>query len=141
VYCTYLGQAAQASAAFTVFAPVTTPPPAGGGVVTLADLDGRGTLIAADGVYVGLISSNKFASESVCNEFGTYGSKFSLKSVRNEFSNYGSRFSSYGAYNEFTSTPPRIWYQGAALGYLTKNQFLYNALDPDILFATYGCVY
>jgi len=105
------------------------------------DIDGKATLLANEGTYLGKVSSNPFESESICNEFGTYGSEFASKSVRNEFGSYGSPFASQSAYNEFTSTPPRIIYQGGVVGYLTKNEFLRGALDPDLLFALYDCIY
>jgi hypothetical protein len=140
IFCSYLGMTAQTSVLFTVLAaPAPTSTPGGG--LTVADIDGKATLLASDGTYLGKVSSNQFESESICNEFGTYGSEFASKSVRNEFGTYGSPFASQSAYNEFTSTPPRIIYQGGVVGYLTKNEFLRGALDPDLLFALYDCIY
>jgi hypothetical protein len=140
VFCSYAGQTAQASAIFTVFATSTPTPFPSRGPLTVFDIDGKSTLIADDGTYLGKVSSSQFDSESICNSFGRYGSEFSSTSVRNEFSRYGSEFSSQSAYNEFTSTPPRIIYQGSVVGYLTKNEFKAGAVDPDILFALYDCV-
>lgn len=62
-------------------------------------------------------------------------------SIRNPYGDYGSPYASDSAYNPYTSHPPIIWYDGSAIGYVTKNKYLWNAVDPDVLFATYGCVY
>jgi hypothetical protein len=120
--------------------PVMTPTPTGGSL-TVWDIDGRSTLLAADGTYVGKVSSNKYDSDSICNAYGSYGSKYATKSVRNTYGSYGSPYATYSAYNPYTSTPPAIYYSGRIVGYLTKNRFLNGALDPDTLFATYDCVY
>lgn len=116
---------------------VVTAAPAAG--VTLLVLDGRASLIAGDGAYLGIVSSNRFGSDSICNRFGKYGSQFSSTSVRNPFGRYGSPYSSHSAYNAYTSTPPAIILDGRVVGYLTKNRVKSGAVDPDILFATYGC--
>ncbi len=62
-------------------------------------------------------------------------------SIRNPYGSYGSPYASDSAYNPYTSHPPVIWYDGVAIGYVTKNAYLWNAVDPDVLFATYDCVY
>jgi hypothetical protein len=51
----------------------------------------------------------------------------------------GSPYSSSSAYNPYASNPPAIIYGRRNVGYLTKNKYLTDAVDPDILFATYGC--
>ena len=91
-------------------------------------------LIAADGTFLGVFS-NKFNSYSIFNEFGTYGSKFSGHSIFNEFGTYGSKFSIYSPYNEFTQMAPKIFYKNQEIGYLTKNRFKQNSIDPDMLFS------
>ncbi|GMV85078.1 MAG: hypothetical protein AMXMBFR80_09350 [Dehalococcoidia bacterium] len=113
----------------------------GGGAPSPRSLDGRATLLADDGTYLGLISSNKYDSDSVCNKYGEYGSKYASTSVRNKYGTYGSAYSSSSAYNKYTSSPPAIILGGVQVGYLTKNSVLSGAIDPDILFATYDCVW
>ena len=109
--------------------------------VPLQSIDGRGTLLASDGTYLGVISSNRYQEESVCNEYGPHGSPYQQASVRNEYGSYGSPYGSGSAYNPYTSNPPRIFLNGMYIGYLTKNDFLTGAIDPDVLFAVYDCVY
>ena len=119
--------------------PTPTTPPSG---ETIWTIDGRAILIASDGTYLGVVSSNRFGADSVCNEFGGHGSPFAAESVRNEFGAYGSPFASMSAYNQFTSTPPAIVLDGAVVGYLTKNTLQPGArVDPDVLFTLYGCTY
>jgi hypothetical protein len=86
------------------------------------------------------VSSNIFEYESICNDFGPYGNRFAYISIKNDFGPYGNPFSTKSVYNAFTTTPPRIIYQGTVVGYLTKNEFLRGALDPDLLFALYDCI-
>ena len=58
---------------------------------------------------LGCINCNDFSAESICNEFGTYGSEFSSESIWNEFGTYGSEFSNYSPWNEFSSEGPKIY--------------------------------
>lgn len=89
-------------------------------------------VIADDGKYLGKICSS-FDSESIINEFGSYGNEFNSNSIWNEFGTYGNEFSNLSPFNEFTSTPPMIIKNGLVIGYLTKNKSLKNAVDPHIL--------
>ena len=130
--------------------PLPTPTPVLSGqsfpsfLDNFSHLDGSSYLMAQDGEYIGEISSNQFDSESICNDFGKFGSEFSNTSIRNEFGPYGSEFRTYSAYNPFTSSPPLILFNdyrdGIHLGYLTKNDFLYESLDPDLLLLSLGCL-
>ena len=38
-------------------------------------------LLAQDGQFLGMLSSNKYQSDSVMNEYGSYGSKYSSTSI------------------------------------------------------------
>lgn len=89
-------------------------------------------IIADDGKYLGKICS-AFDSESIINEFGTYGNEFNSNSIWNQFGTYGNEYSNLSPFNEFTSTPPMIIKDGKVIGYLTKNKNLRNAVDPHIL--------
>ena len=68
---------------------------------------------------------SKYSSKSIWNEYGTYGSKYSSKSIWNEYGTYGSEYSSYSPWNEYASTPPVIVdSRGNFYGYLTANEFI-----------------
>lgn len=91
-------------------------------------------LIAQDGQFLGILSSNKYQSDSVMNQYGSYGSKYSSTSIFNRYGQYGSRYASYSPFNPYTSTPPQVILRGQCVGLLTTNVFLQNRLDPHQLF-------
>lgn len=90
-------------------------------------------LLAQDGQFLGILSSNKYQQDSVMNEYGSYGSRYSLTSIFNQYGQYGSRYASYSPFNPYTSTPPQIILRGQCFGLLTANNFLKNRLDPHQL--------
>ncbi len=100
----------------------------------LCDIVRGGVIIAQDGenTYLGKIASS-FDSESIFNEFGTYGSEFSSTSIWNEFGKFGSEFNSNSATNEFTATPPMIIKSRKLLGYLTANKAIKSSISPNML--------
>lgn len=94
------------------------------------------SIVAEDGQFLGTITANEFAQDSILNEFGRYGSEFSRTSIFNEFCPYGGEFSRLSPFNEFTSTPPRLLSPaGDFLGYLTTSEFEPNGIDPYVLIA------
>jgi hypothetical protein len=96
---------------------------------------GRFIVQASDGKFLGLASSNEFASDSVCNKFSLYGSEFGVDSIFNKFGIYGGEFSPTGAYNRFAVTPPRLACEDSGLKgeNVTKNAVLLPRIDPDVL--------
>ena len=90
-------------------------------------------LVAQDGQFLGVVSTNPFDFDSLANSFGTFGNRFSSLSIWNEFGTYGSPFSSLSPWNAFTSTPPILIENGMAIGYLTVNAFLAPRLHPNDL--------
>lgn len=87
-------------------------------------------IVANDGQFLGQLTLNKFASESILNPYGLYGSKFGVYSIFNQFSIYGSPYSSLSPYNQFSTTPPSIYLKGVKKGSLTTNPFIYGAVNP-----------
>lgn len=74
--------------------------------------------------YLGCLNCNQFDSESVLNEFGSYGSAYSSTSIFNHYDDFGSKYSIYGACNLYASDPPVIVDgQGQFYGRLTVNRF------------------
>lgn len=60
-------------------------------------------------VFLGKLNADCYDSESIWNEYGTYGSKYS----------------SYSPWNEYASTPPVVVdSRGNFYGYLTANEFI-----------------
>jgi hypothetical protein len=132
---------------------VSLPPPLpfntlSGQPMTSDMLDGKAFLLDGNGVYLGLISSSKASAESVCNASGQFGSLTSSTSVRNKTSVYGRpgndpyTSSLLSAYNLDATNPPRVFFAGSHIAYLTKSQaYPSGAIDPDRLFAALGCPY
>ena len=48
----------------------------------------------SDKKFMGCLDCGRYDSDSICNEYGNYGSKYSSDSVFNEYGTYGSKYSS-----------------------------------------------
>ncbi|MBU4509481.1 PKD domain-containing protein [bacterium] len=104
--------------------------------VTTAPTIAKLYLVAEDGTYLGKLTTNEFDSDSIFNEYGTYGSKYSSKSIWNEYGTYGSKYSSQSAFNDYTFTPPYIvTSDGTIYGRLTTNKFISGAISPYSIYA------
>ena len=74
---------------------------------------------------------NNFSLDSVCNEFGTYGSEFNANSIWNEFGTFGSIFSSSSPWNQFANAPntPYLYNYNYSYNY---GAFSVNAFNADL---------
>ena len=84
-------------------------------------------------VFLGKITTSTFDSQSIFDEFGTYGSPFRSNSIWNEFGSYGSRFASYSPWNKFSSSSPFIVKNDVVIGRLAANEFVAGAFHPKWL--------
>lgn len=100
----------------------------------IPSFDGNAYVMAHGGTFIGLVSSDPKANNSICNSGGTFGSDEGLLSIRNRYGNMGSLQSDISAYNSTAKYPPVLIFQGKRVAYLTKNNRFRNALDPDLLF-------
>lgn len=100
----------------------------------LCDVVMGAVLIAQDdtNTYLGRISSS-YDSESIFNEYGTYGSRYNSSSIWNEYANFGSEYSLYSPQNRYTSTPPMIIKNKKVLGYLSANKSIRSSVSPNLL--------
>lgn len=91
-------------------------------------------LIAQDdkNTFLGKIT-NAYDSESIFNEYGTYGSQYNSSSIWNQYATFGSEYSSYSPHNSYTSTPPMIIKNKMVLGYLTANKSIKSSITPNLL--------
>jgi endonuclease YncB( thermonuclease family) len=101
--------------------------------LNLIDLDGAATIIAADGKYLGLVSSNKYNPKSIINEYGAHGSKHRTDSINNQYGTYGSKYQSKSAFNNSASSPPKVYIGNKFIGYLTTNKSKTPRIDPHRL--------
>jgi hypothetical protein len=75
-------------------------------------------------VYLGCLSCSEYATDSVFNEYSTFGSRYSSTSIWNHHSDYGSAYSSWGACNPYANDPPVIVdLDGTFYGRLTLNNY------------------
>jgi len=65
-------------------------------------------IIAADGTYLGKLSSNPYDPQSVANPYGKYGSPYSPTSINNPYSQYGSPYSPVSPNNPYATKPPAL---------------------------------
>jgi hypothetical protein len=98
-------------------------------------LDGKARIIADDGTYLGLVSSNRFDSDSIINRFGDYGSRYSRTSIFNGVGRYGGTLSSTSPWNKMASRPPKVFVGERFVGYLSANKFKTTRIDPHALLA------
>jgi hypothetical protein len=75
-------------------------------------------------VYLGCLNCSQYSTDSVFNQYGTFGSRYSNTSVWNHYSDYGSAYSSWGACNPYATDPPVIVdLDGNFYGRLTLNEY------------------
>jgi hypothetical protein len=82
--------------------------------------------------YLGRISS-PYDSESIFNEYGTYGNEYSSSSIWNEYSTFGNEYNSHSPFNEYSSSPPMIIKDRRVIGYLTSNEYIQGGISPNLL--------
>ena len=83
--------------------------------------NGDAQLWAADGQFLGTLSSNTSDPNSIINP-NTFGNPFNHLSIQNQSWLYGGSLGLYSPYNYFSSNPPVIIYQGQPVLIVTKNQ-------------------
>ena len=118
----------------------------------LLSINGYATLVANNGTFLGVVSSNQNDLNSICNPHGQYGSPHAFNSVRNPYSMYGGEHGIYSPYNPYAFHPPVIVYNSRVVLVVTRNtnliSFAYGGrilsgipiVAPDFLFAVYGCL-
>ena len=63
------------------------------------------SLYAPDGTYLGEMTANPMAINSISNPLSQYGSELSPTSINNPYSQYGSELSNQSPNNPYASTP------------------------------------
>ena len=75
-------------------------------------------------VFLGCLTCNQYAANSVLNEYGEFGSRYSSTSIRNGFGDYGSKYSDYSACNQYAGHSPVVIDRlGNFYGHLTVNPY------------------
>lgn len=60
-------------------------------------------IVGADGKYLGRLSADPYAADSVSNPYGKYGSPYSVYSINNPYGKYGSQYSPYSPTNPYAT--------------------------------------
>lgn len=104
------------------------------GAEEVCDILNGAVIIAQDSsnTFLGKVASS-YDSQSIFNEFGTYGNEFSSKSIWNEFSTFGNEFNTNSPFNEFSSKPPMLIKNQKILGYLSANKNIKASISPNLL--------
>lgn|GEM_PF-1103020 len=103
----------------------------------LLSLEGS-RIVASDGTPLGLISTNKYAADSISNPYGTYGNRYSPESILNRYGTYGGDYSIHSPFNAYATSPPQIIRSQAPALYLTKNPYLRPRIDPTALLSAFA---
>jgi hypothetical protein len=93
-------------------------------------------------VYLGFFTCTfctEYWTDSINNQYGSYGSSYSSTSIRNPYSQYGSQYSSYSACNPYTSTAPRVYNADGSIyyGQLTVNTYNSQAIRELVSWLVY----
>ncbi len=124
------------SPSYPVYAPTIYSPPA----ITSYGAVTRAPAVVSSGTYLGQLSSNQYAANSVSNPYGTYGSPYSSKSINNPYGPYGSPYSSTSVTNPYTTNAPKIYASdGTYLGKLSSNP--YDSESTSNPYGKYGSRY
>ena len=90
-------------------------------------------LVAHDGQFLGFVSTDRYATDSLANRYGTYGNRYSSLSIWNRYGKYGSNYESLSPWNAYTSTPPALVENNRIVGYVTANRFITPSIHPNYL--------
>jgi hypothetical protein len=90
-------------------------------------------IVAADGTFLGEVSRDRTAPNSILNQYGPYGSAYSKTLIFNDYSPYGGRYGALSPYNDYSTSPPRIVMNSKPIGLLSTNLYIGQAVNPDEL--------
>lgn len=85
-----------------------------------------------DNTVLGKITS-QYASDSIFNEYGTYGNPYQAKSIWNTYGTFGNEYNTLSPFNEYSTKPPMIILDGKVIGYLSANTSMKPSVAPNVL--------
>lgn len=89
-------------------------------------------------VYLGCLNCSEYDSNSIWNEYGTYGSSYNSKSIWNSYGTYGSSYNTDSPWNTYGSNPPVVVDKnGDFYGYFTVNSYKSKRADFDLALTIY----
>jgi len=96
-------------------------------------LNGKSSIVAADGTYLGKIGSDSMDARSILNVNGAHGCREETACILNEKGDYGSAGSPTSAFNPDAETPPKVYIGEKFIGFLTTNKDIARRIDPNAL--------
>lgn len=107
-------------------------------LMMLTPLPGRAQeallLYGGDGhqAFLGCLNCSKYDSNSVQNQYGTYGSAYSTTSIFNHYSEFGSAYSSMSVCGRYAVDPPVVVdREGRSHGRLTLDSYAPDAIRSE----------
>ncbi len=89
-------------------------------------------------IYLGCLNCNSYNSNSIWNNYGTYGSKYNDKSIWNSYGTYGSSYGDFSPFNTYANYPPVVVdKQGNFYGYLTINKYKDKRAEFELTLTIY----
>ncbi len=115
---------------------VGTPKAAGAplAIKDLKELDGKATIVASDGTFLGKITSNELDPKSILSAVGPHGSDKTENSIFNKNGKYGGKLSPNSPFSDTAPEPPKVFIGDRFVGFLTTNKEKKPQVDPQALF-------
>lgn len=89
-------------------------------------------------VYLGCLNCDSYDSNSIWNEYGTYGNSYNSKSIWNEYGTYGNEYNSNSPWNEYSNDSPVVVDKdGDFYGYFTLNEYRSKRADFKLALTIY----
>ena len=89
-------------------------------------------------VYLGCLNCDSYDSNSIWNEYGTYGNSYNSKSIWNEYGTYGNEYNSNSPWNEYSNDSPVVVDKdGNFYGYFTLNEYRSKRADFKLALTIY----
>ena len=91
------------------------------------------TIVASDGTFLGVISTDRNDPDSISNPYGRFGSPESPYSIWNAGGRWGADSSFLSPWTSYANEPPAIYVGSSFWGYLTVNDDVYPRVSPSWL--------
>ncbi len=89
-------------------------------------------------VYLGCLNCDSYNSNSIWNDYGTYGNSYNAKSIWNEYGTYGNDYNTNCPWNEYGTNPPVVVdKEGNFYGYFTLNEYKPKRADFNLALTIY----
>ena len=89
-------------------------------------------------VFLGCLNCDDNNSNSIWNEYGTFGNGYNSDCIWNEYGTFGNEYGLYSPWNEYATNPPVIVDKdGNSFGYFTTNRSNDKRADFELVLIVY----